>query len=304
MRVLITGGTGTIGRRLVDYLIQRGCLVTVVSRQKYKPANLPAKIIFAQWDGKTATGWGRLLEENEVVVNLAGAGVADQRWTEARKKEILESRVNAGRAVVEAFEAAARKPTVLIQAAAVGYYGERRDEVLTENSSAGNDFLAGVCQQWEASTQAVEQMGVRRVVTRSGVVLDPKGGALPQIMQPFRFGAGGPIGGGKQWFPWIHYMDEVAAIYFLIEHATARGPVNLAAPNPVRNYEFSKTLGKVMKRPAFAPTPGLALKLMFGELADTLLVSQRISPERLQTLGYTFKCPNLEEALRDLLGSG
>ena len=302
MRALIVGGTGNIGRRLVNYLISCGYLVTVVSRQPYKPASLPAKIIFAQWDGKTAKGWSHLLEENEAVVNLAGTGVADQRWTAERKKDILESRLSAGRAVVEAFEAASRKPKVLIQASAVGYYGSRGDETLTESSPPGNDYLAEVCKQWEASTQAVEQMEVRRVVIRTGVMLDPRGGALPQMMFPFSFGAGGSIAGGRQWFPWIHYEDEAAAIHFLIEHATARGPINLAAPNPIRNRDFAKTLGKVLKRPAFAPTPGLALKVMFGEMAEVLLASQRLSSERLQTLGYPFKCPELEGALRDLLG--
>jgi uncharacterized protein (TIGR01777 family) len=237
------------------------------------------------------------------VVNLAGAGIADEAWSEARKKELEESRVNAGRAIVEAISAASVKPKVLIQSSAVGYYGVQDDDsIITEDSPPGHDFLAGICQSWEASTAPVEAMGVRRVVIRSGVVLDMQGGALPRMVLPFRFFAGGPIGSVRQWFPWIHYCDEVEAIRFLIETEAARGPFNLAAPEPLRNRDFAKLIGKVMKRPAFAPAPGLAFKVMFGEMSTVLLDGQRVVPKRLQELGYQFKFPQAEAALGDVLG--
>lgn len=302
MQILITGGTGTIGRRLVHHLLQYGDVVKVVSRQEYKPANLPAKIIFAQWDGKTAAGWGNLVEGVDAVVNLAGAGLADSKWTEARKKEILESRLNAGKAVVEAISAASAKPKVVIQASAVGYYGvHNNDQVITEEHGPGNDFLSQVCQAWEASTAPVEAMGVRRTIIRSGVVLDLQGGALPKMLLPFRFFAGGPIGSGRQWFPWIHYCDEVEAIRFLIQTDAASGPFNLIAPNLLHNRDFAKVVGKVMKRPAFAPAPSFVFKAVFGEMSTLLLNGQQAMPKRLQELGYQFQFPQEEGALRDLL---
>jgi len=302
MQILITGGTGTIGRRLVHHLLQYGDVVKVVSRQEYKPANLPAKIIFAQWDGKTAAGWGNLVEGVDAVVNLAGASLADSKWTETRKKEILESRLNAGKAVVEAISAAGAKPKVVIQASGKDYYGvHNNDQVITEEHGPGNDFLSQVCQAWEASTAPVEAMGVRRTIIRSGVVLDLQGGALPKMLLPFRFFAGGPIGSGRQWFPWIHYCDEVEAIRFLIQTDAASGPFNLIAPNLLHNRDFAKVVGKVMKRPAFAPAPSFVFKAVFGEMSTLLLNGQQAMPKRLQELGYQFQFPQAEGALRDLL---
>ncbi len=302
MQIVVAGGTGTIGRRLVYHLLQHGHVVKVVSRQPFRPANLPAKIVFAQWDGKSADGWGKLVDGADAVVNLAGAGIADEAWTEARKKEIEESRVNAGRAIVEAISAANAKPKVLVQSSAVGYYGvQNNDTVITEDHPPANDFLGRTCQAWEASTTAVEALGVRRVIIRTGVVLDMQGGALPKVVLPFRFFAGGPIGSGRQWFPWIHYCDEVEAIRFLIQADAASGPFNLTAPNPVRSSGLAKAIGKVMKRPAFAPAPAFAFKTMFGEMSTVLLDGQQAVPQRLQELGYQFKFPQVEAALRDLL---
>ena len=302
MRILITGGTGVVGRRLVNHLLKYGHPVVVVSRQEYKPADLPAKIAFAQWDGKTAAGWGHLVENVEAIVNLAGAGLADEKWTPDRKKVLLESRVKAGRAVAEAISAAEKKPKVLIQASAVGYYGTQTDDqAITEESPAGNDFLAKLCQEWEASSEAVEALGVRRVIIRSGVVLDARGGAFPRMSMPFRLFAGGPIGSGRQWFSWIHYIDEVEAIRFLIKNENATGPVNLAAPHPLRNRAFAQAIGKVMKRPAFAPAPGFIFKIMFGEMSTVLLDGQRVIPKRLQELDFKFNFPKAEGALRDIL---
>lgn len=301
MRILITGGTGLIGTRLVEHLIDHGRAVTVVSRQDYKPATLPAKITFAQWDAKTAQGWGHLVDGIEAVVNLAGAGLADARWTEERKKLLRESRLNAGKAVVEAIRAAEKKPKVLVHASAVGYYGPRGDEEITEESDPGDDFLAQLCQDWEAVTRPVEEMGVRRVVIRSGMVLDVRGGALPRMLMPFRFFVGGPVGNGQQWYSWIHHYDEVNAIRFLIENGAARGPFNLTAPNPLRSRDLAKTIGKAMHRPAFFPAPAFMLKLLFGEMSMVLLEGQRVIPKRLEELGYQFKYPTAEAALEELI---
>lgn len=302
MRVLITGGTGTIGQRLIPYLLQHGYSVGVLSRRPIKPPQLPRSVDFFQWDGKTAKGWGQAVEQSDVIINLAGAGIADKRWTEERKKLLLDSRVEAGRAVVEAIDQARHKPDVLIQASAVGYYGGRLDDMLlTEENDPGDDFLADICVQWEDTTTAVEAMGVRRVVIRTGVVLDPNGGALPQMVRPFKFFAGGPVGSGMQWFPWIHWLDVISAIRFLIETEAAAGAINLLAPNPVQNHDFAKTVGTVLSRPAIAPAPSLALQLVFGELSEALLKGQRAIPARLQALGYHFIYPQLEPALRNLL---
>jgi uncharacterized protein (TIGR01777 family) len=301
MHILITGGTGALGRRLVDHLIQYGHLVTVVSRQEYKPATLPAKINFAQWDAKTAAGWGHLVEEADAIVNFAGAGLAEARWTEERKKVLRDSRVHAGQAVVEAISAASHRPHVLVQASAVGYYGPRKEEIIQEDSSSGNDFLAEICKAWEASSQPVEEMGVRRVVIRSGLVLDTRGGALPKMLLPFHFFVGGPVGSGKQWYPWIHYFDELNAIRFLIDNEAARGPFNLCTPNPLRNRDFARAIGKAMKRPALVPAPGIMIKLLYGEMSTVVLDGQQAVPRALQELGYEFKFPTAEAALVNLL---
>jgi len=301
MHILVTGGTGTIGRRLVAHLILKGHTVTVVSRQPYKPASLPAKIGFAQWDGKTAEGWGRLVEEADAIVNLAGAGIGDARWTKERKKLIVDSRVNPGNAIVEAVRAAENKPGVVVQSSAVGYYGTEHSGAITESANAGDDFLAEVCKKWEASTQTVEDMGVRHVVIRSGVVLDTQGGALPRMLLPFRFFAGGPVGSGRQWVSWIHYFDEVDAINLLLQEESVSGAVNLTAPYPVQNRTLAKAIGKAMKRPSFMPVPGFVMKLIFGEMATVLLDGQQALPGRLEGLGYQFKFPKIEAAMEDLI---
>ncbi len=224
------------------------------------------------------------------------------RWTPGRKRGIRGSRINAGRAVVEAIEDAETKPAVLIQSSAVGYYGPRGDdEPVTEESGKGRDFLSDVCVEWEESTKAVEKKGVRRAIIRTGVVLSAKGGALPRQMLPFKFYAGGPLGSGKQWFPWIHLADEVAAIRFLIENEDAKGVFNLAAPNPVTNAQFSKALGTAMGRPSALPAPGFAFKLAFGEASTILLEGQRAVPQRLQEAGFAFQFETVEKALKDLL---
>ena len=304
MRVIITGGTGLIGRALVADLLRDGHEVIVLSRRPdaYRE-RMPAGACLERWDGHTAAGWGHLVEGADAVINLAGENIAAGRWTAERKQRIRESRVNAGRAVTEAITAASHKPRVLVQASAVGYYGPRGDEEVDEDTPPGDDFLGRVAVEWEASTAAVEEQGVRRVVIRTGIVLTPEGGALGRMLLPFRLGLGGPFGSGRQWFPWIHIADEVGAIRFLIENEATRGPYNLTAPNPVRQKEFARALGRALRRPAFLPVPAFALRLLFGEMADALLTGQRAIPRRLLEAGYTFRFPTLETALRNLLQS-
>lgn len=304
MRVIITGGTGLIGQPLSQALAADGHEVIVLSRAPEKVNNTPAGVTLQKWDGKSAEGWGELADGAGAIVNLAGAGIADKRWSQQRKQEIRQSRIDAGKAVMQAITAAATKPGVLIQSSAVGYYGTQTgDAQVTESFSPGGDFLSKVCFDWEASTAPAGKQGVRRVVVRTGVVLSNEGGAFPKQVMPFKFFAGGPVGGGKQWYPWIHIDDEVRAIQFLIANDKAEGPFNLAAPNPVTNQEFGKLIGEVLGRPSFMPAPGFAMQTVFGEMAVILLEGQRAVPQRLLELGFTFKYETALAALKNLLGA-
>ena len=310
MRVIITGGSGLIGRALAASLAADNHEVIILSRNAQSVRSLPKGARAEQWDGRTATGWGRLADGADAIVNLAAESIAGEsllpilfkRWTSRRKRRILDSRTNAGQAVLQAIEAAKRKPGVLIQSSAVGYYGTLRDEELTEEAYRGSDFLARVAWDWEVSTSQAEVMNVRRVVTRSGVVLSTKGGVLPIMLLPFKFFVGGRLGSGRQWFSWIHVADEVSAVRFLIDNPDARGPFNLTAPQTLTNAQFSKVIGRVMRRPSFFPTPGFALRLPLGEKATIVLDGQRPIPKRLLDMGFKFQFPEAEPALRDLLG--
>ncbi len=302
MHILITGGTGLIGRALIDNLVADGHTATVLSRSPQKhQSSLPTGVQAVAWDGKSADGWEHLADGADAIVNLAGEGIADGRWSEERKQRIVQSRVDAGKAVVEAVRQAQTKPKVVIQASAVGYYGVGDDTSLPEESAPGKDFLGHVCFDWEASSAEVEQMGVRRVIIRTGIVLSTKGGAFPKLLLPFHFFAGGPIGSGSQYFPWIHIDDQVKAIRFLIENEDASGPFNLAAPNPPTNKEFVQKLGKAMGRPAFMPVPSFVFKIIFGEMSTVLLDGQRALPQALQAAGFTFAYPEATGATRDIL---
>lgn len=299
MRVLIPGGTGFLGRALAGRLQEAGYEVIVLSRQPER-ARLPPGVQAVRWDGRTAAGWASLADGAFAIINLAGESIG-QRWTEAVKRRIRESRLQASQAVVEAIAAASTKPQVLLQSSAVGYYGPRGDEQLTEEDPPGTDFLARLAVEWEASTQPVEAMGVRRVILRTGVVLERDGGALAQMLLPFRLFLGGPLGDGRQGFSWIHRADWVEAVKFLMEHPEARGPYNLTAPQPVRNAEFARILGRVLGRPSWLPVPAFALRLAFGEGADFLLTGQFVRPRRLLEAGFRFRYPDLESALRAIL---
>jgi len=302
MRVIITGATGFIGRALCRELC-RDYEVIALSRNAEgarQSIGDPAKVV--QWDARTPTGWDREADGARAIISLAGENVACGRWTQARKSRILQSRLDAAKAVVEAVKRLQNKPKVVILASAVGYYGPRQDEQLDEDSAPGEGFLAGVCRQVERFAEEIEGLGVRCVVIRTGVVLGRSGGALAKLAKPFRFYLGGHLGSGRQWFSWISLEDEVAAIRFLVEDERFRGVFNLTAPKPVTMKEFCQVLGKVLNRPAWLSVPGLAARLALGEMADEMLLSgQRVLPRRLLAAGFKFKYPDLEKALGDIV---
>ncbi len=306
MKIIVTGGTGLIGRALCTDLASAGHSVIVLSRNPNRATGLPASVRVEKWDARTAHGWGTLADGADAIVNLAGASIAGEglipsRWTPQRKRLIRESRLDAGKAVVEAVEATTNKPRVVIQSSGIGIYGPRGDEEITEDAAPGNDFLAQVGVEWEASTAAVENMGVRRAIIRTAVVLSAEGGILPRLMLPFQLFAGGQMGNGQQWLPWIHITDEVRAIRFLIENEEARGAFNLVAPQSLTNADFGRALARALGRPFYMPAPAFALKLALGELSTLLLDGQRAVPRRLQKLGFDFQYPELDAALRELI---
>jgi uncharacterized protein (TIGR01777 family) len=279
MKIAVAGSRGLIGAELLRELRERGDEVVALPRRGT-----------ARWS----------LEGIEAAVNLAGASIGGKRWSPEYKKEILDSRVLSTRELVEAMSRAERKPLVLVNASAVGFYGGRGDELLDESAGPGADFLAGVCQEWEAEARKAEDLGVRSVQPRTGVVLSARGGALQQMLPPFKAFVGGPLGSGQQWFPWIHIADEVAAIMRAID-SDLRGPVNLASPGIVTMKEFARALGKALHRPSWAPVPAAPLKILLGEFALVLLEGQRAVPKKLIDAGFKFRFPDLEAALGDLL---
>jgi uncharacterized protein (TIGR01777 family) len=302
MRVLITGGSGLIGSALARELGAAGPDVVVLSRDPSRVKNLPPNVRAVRWDGVSADGWADWAEgPDTAIVHLAGEGIADGRWSEERKRRIVDSRVRSSGAVAAAIRQAKVKPRVLLQGSAVGYYGPCGDEVVSEDHAPGSGFLSKVCVEWEKSTVEVESLGVRRAVLRTGIVLAKSGGALPKMALPFRLFAGGPLGSGRQWVPWIHLNDEVGAIRFLLDNDAARGSFNLSAPEPVQNREIGRALGEILHRPSLLPTPGFALHLALGEMAAMVLEGQRAVPGALQKLGYNFRFPDLRRALHDLL---
>ena len=303
MLAIITGGTGFIGAGLSRRLLEKGYDVALLTRRPDAgDKGEDPRIRYLKWDGRTADGWGTYADGAHAIVNLAGANIAGRRWTEGYKEIILQSRLAAGAAVVDAVTSAKKKPAVVVQASAVGYYGSRGDDDLDEVSPAGDGFLADVARKWEVSTGAVEEMGVRRVVIRSGLVLDTDGGAFPRLIRPFKFFVGGPLGSGRQWFPWIHYADEISAIAFLLGNPEASGAYNLCAPEVIRNRDFSRAVGRSLRRPWWWPIPAFALRAHFGDMADALLLaSAKVHPERLLTAGFKFEFPTASGALRRLL---
>lgn len=295
-RVIITGGSGFIGAPLARQLAAKYDVV-VLSRNPARVSDLGPGVQVVAWDGRSAQGWGQLADGAWAIINLAGENLSAGRWTAARKAAIIESRQQAAQAVIEAISQAAVKPKVLVQASAVGYYGPHGDEKINENEKPGSTFDATTCVAWEKATDAVEALGVRRVIIRTGVVIEKGGGALARMALPFKLFIGGPVGSGKQYFPWIHLTDEINAIQFLLENTQQKGVFNLSAPNPVTMKEFAGALGKAMGRPSFMPVPGFALQILFGEMASILLNGQRVMPNRLLLQGFKFKYATVDAAL-------
>ena len=301
MKVVLVGGSGLIGLELTHELVGAGYEVVILSRSPEQLGDLPGGATAARWNGYSVGALVPRLEGVEAVVNLAGENIGAGSWTPTRKLSIRESRVRATNAIALALRRVDQRPSILLQASAVGVYGPCGDEEVDESHRFGTDYLAGVCRDWEAASSEVEGFGVRRALLRTGVVLTTAGGALPKIILPFRLFAGGRFGDGKQWFPWIHLRDEVRAIRFLLETPEASGAFNLTAPNALTNGEFSTLLGKVMRRPSLLPAPAFALRAVMGEMATLVLDGQRAVPSRLLEAGFEFEYADLESALRDLL---
>jgi uncharacterized protein len=306
MRFVIAGGTGFLGAALAPQLVRDGHHVVVLTRQSSSATAIPGPgLTYAVWNPDGLSGaWAGALDGADGVVNLAGESIAAKRWSAAQKEKIRQSRLLATRSLTTAIRGATKAPAVFVSGSAVGYYGDRGDEPLTEASAPGNDFLAGVCKEWEAGASDIAHI-TRLVLVRTGIVLDRTGGALPKMLPPFLMFAGGPIGSGRQYMPWIHKQDWVRLVAWMLQHEGARGPINATAPNPVKNAEFSKALGHALKRPSFMPAPGFALKIALGEMADALLLSgQRALPARATDLGFTFRFPDLNDALGDIFKAG
>jgi len=301
MKVLIAGGIGLIGSALTRSLLKDGHQVTILTRNPAALDRAPQGAEMVGWDGKTSDSWGEVMGQMDAVVNLAGENIGSGRWTKNKKKRIRQSRIDSGAALCRAMERSLKRPLVVIQASAIGYYGSMDDRELDEFYPAGNGFLPGVAKEWEASTQPVEYMGVRRVVIRIGVVLDKKKGAFPLLLLPIRLFVGGAIGGGTQWISWIHLEDVVRAIRYLIEDGHASGVYNLAAPEPLTNRAFGKIIAGMLHRPFWLPIPTFAMKLVLGEMSALILESQRVSSRKLINLGFKFEYPTLKEAVKAIL---
>jgi uncharacterized protein (TIGR01777 family) len=295
MKIVVAGGSGFLGGPLRHALASAGHAVINLTRR-----HPPRGSDEVHWmpDG-TAGEWARVVEDATAVVNLAGEGIADRRWTDARKRAILESRLAATRSLVAAIEQASKPPRALVSASAVGYYGPRGDEIVDETTPPGPDFLANVCLEWERAAERAAK-ATRVAIIRTGLVLHPEGGALGQMLLPFKLGVGGPTGSGRQYMPWIHRDDWLEIVKWLIGEPAASGAFNGSAPAPVRNAEFGRALGKALHRPAILPTPAFALRLLFGELSELLLTGQRVVPARALEMGFEFRFRRLEEALKDL----
>ncbi|HET9154403.1 MAG TPA: TIGR01777 family oxidoreductase [Solirubrobacterales bacterium] len=303
MRVLVTGASGLIGSALSDALFARGDAVVGLSRDPKRARSSNPRVTWHRWEPTLERPDPAAFEGVDGVVNLIGEPI-DQRWTEESKQRIMESRRQATHNLVQAIEALeeSQRPQVLVSQSAIGYYGDRGDEELDEGSAPGSGFVSEVPQAWEQAAHEIDGTGVRLVVVRTGLVLTQKGGLLKEMMRPFKLGVGGPLAGGRMYFSWIHLEDEVGILLWALDDDQVSGTVNATAPEPVTNKEFSKALGRAVRRPAIAPVPGFVLDLKFGsEFGHVLRGGQRVLPRRTQELGYGFKHPQLDEALADLV---
>lgn len=296
MKILISGSHGLVGQALIKSLEPEGHEISHLVR------SAPRSESEVEWSPDRYSIQLARIEGFDAVVHLAGESIAEGRWTDEKKKRIRESRAKGTQLLSDALANLSDPPKVLISASAIGYYGNRGDEILTESSASGNDFLADVCVEWEKATAHAIEKGIRVVNSRFGIILDANGGALAKMLPLFRMGVGGKIGSGKQWMSWITLDDVVGALKFALTNETLSGPVNFVAPNPVTNAEFTKALGHALSRPTIFPIPAFGVRLMFGEMADALLLGgQRVEPARLTSAGYQFKYSQLEDALRAVL---
>lgn len=302
MRVVVTGGTGFIGRALCVALSDRGHEVTVLTRNPEAASRQLRGIATAiEWSGRDTGIWERCLEGADAVINLAGAPIAEARWTESRKRLLTDSRVISTRLLVEAMSRRASKPATLVSASGIGYYGASDDRVLDERAGPGSGFLADLCVDWEAEALRAAAFGARVVLLRTGMVLEEDGGALPKMLLPFKLFAGGPILPGSQWVSWIHRQDHIGLIQWALATSGVSGPLNAVAPTPVTMKEFCHTLGRVLRRPSWLPVPAFALELALGELGSLMTTGQRVHPAKALAGGYVFRYAALEEALRAVL---
>ncbi len=292
MKVLITGASGLIGSALQKSFTESGWDLLLASRKE------PVDARHIQWNVEDGFASPEKLEGVDAVVHLAGESVSGLRWTDEKKKAIRDSRVLGTRSVVDAISKLKQKPKVLVAASAIGFYGERGDEEMTESSAAGDSFLADVSKEWESEARRAEDAGIRTVLLRTGIVLSKDGGALGTMLTPFKLGVGGVVGSGNQWMSWISLDDHIAVINYVIENENIRGAVNAVSPHPVTNQEFTKTLGEVLYRPTFLPLPEFAVSMVFGEMGDALLLaSTKVLPKRLEDAGFEFKYPELKPAI-------
>jgi len=300
MKILITGATGLIGRAVCQSLVNEDSQVVVLSRGQPAAIGLTGVSAF-RWEPEAESPPAQAWEGVEAVIHLAGEPVAAARWTDEQKRRIRDSRVKGTRNLVAGMRVASSRPKIFISGSAVGFYGDRGDEILNESSNPGSGFLSDVCVEWEAEAARARELGVRVAFVRTGVALSPSGGALEKMLTPFKLGLGGRLGGGRQWFPWIH-IDDIAGIF---RHALMTpaidGPVNGVAPGIVTNEEFTRALAAALNRPVFFPVPELALRILMGEMAEAILSSQHVVPQIVLDTGYQFKYPNLKPALESLL---
>jgi hypothetical protein len=301
MKILITGGTGFVGTQLTSRLIQDGHEVTILTRSLKGAKGSSPGISYLEGDPTRNGPWQESIKNHDAAINLAGASIFS-KWTEEHKKAIRESRVSTTRNIVEGIVSRPERPFILFSTSAVGYYGFCGDEELVEDSPPGNDFLARIAKEWEGEALKAREKGARVVITRFGIVMGEKGGALSQMIPLFEKYVGGPIGSGKQWFSWVHIKDLAEAFAFLLKHPEISGPVNVCSPNPVRNKDLAKALGKALHKPSFLPAPGFMVKLVLGEFGSVILEGQRVIPKRLLENGFVFQYPDIHKALQGIVG--
>ncbi|UCE99410.1 MAG: TIGR01777 family oxidoreductase [Planctomycetota bacterium] len=301
MKIVITGATGFIGRALCNKLAKEHNVIALTRRLEKASIIFQTPVDIIKWNPEVMDGWEKYLEGSDTVLNLAGANLAAGRWTKDLKAEIVNSRINSSGILLQAIKKTQAKPKTFIIASAIGFYGSRGDEQLYEETENGQGFLAEVCRKNESIVKEFEDLDVRTIVIRTGVVLDTSGGALPKMAMPFRFYIGGYWGSGRQWISWISLADEISAIKFLIENYRLKGVFNLTSPEPERNHHFFQILGDRLKKPCWLPMPAFFLKIMFGQMADELfLTSQRVYPKKLLAAGFKFRNPNLKNALQSM----